>query len=112
MKTSKALRTAIERHREARVHQAFRYPSHLKQAVAEFTRAQRSAGVSYEALVLDLGLSLNTLRRWCEGSQQGRLANVELAEAISSGPVLVTRSGHRVEGLSVAALCEVLERLS
>ena len=113
MKTSKALRRAIDRHRDSRVHQSFRYPSQLKQAVAEYTRTRRSAGVSYETVVVELGLPLNTLRRWCEGSPEGRLASVELtAEATWDGAVLVTRSGHRVEGLSVRALCEVLERLS
>lgn len=113
MKTSKALRRAIDRHRGSRVHQSFRYPSALKQCVAEYTRSQRLAGVPYAALVVELGLPLNTLRRWCEESSAGRLASVELsADPASDGPVLVTRSGHRVEGLSLRALCEVLERLS
>lgn len=110
MKTAKALRASIEQHQEAR---AFRYPLQLKQAVAEFARAQRSAGVPYEALATELGLSINTVRRWCEGMREGRMAKVELTlPASSRDPVLVTRTGHRVEGLTLSALGDLLERLS
>jgi hypothetical protein len=111
MKTSKALRTAIERHRDSG--ESLRYPLRLRDAVTEFTKRQRSASVSYETLAEELGLSLNTLRRWCERSHQGRLTNVEVTgDAPSVLPVLVMRSGHRVEGLSITALCELLGRLS
>lgn len=113
MRTSKRLRAAIDGHRETQGEHAFRYPLQLKQAVAEYVRSRRSAGVSYETLVGELGLSINTLRRWSEGRREGRLAKVSLTNPTPSlDLVLVTRTGHRVEGLSISSLGDLLERLS
>jgi transposase-like protein len=111
MKSSKALRTAILRHRERHHPKAPRYTPELKRAVVEFVRSQRSAGVSYEALVRTLELPINTLRRWTESDGPGRLARVEVA-AEASHAVLLTRTGIRVEGLTITDLAELLERLS
>lgn len=111
MSSLQALRTAIQRHREKHHPKALRYSPELRKAVAELVRSQRSAGVSYEALVRTLGLPINTLRRWSERERAGRLASVEV-KAEPSHAVLVTRSGIRVEGLTIADLAELLERLT
>jgi len=111
MKSSTALRTAIQRHREKRHARAARYSPELKKAVAELVRSQRSAGVSYQALVTELGLPINTLRRWTEVEHPGRLTRVEVASE-TSGPTLVTRSGIRVEGLTISDLSELLAQLT
>lgn len=114
MQTSKALRSAIERQRESGHTKATRYSSRLKAAVAEHVRSRRGAGTSFETLSAELALPVNTLRRWVEGSAgASKVASVEVVEGPrSSSPVLVTPSGHRVEGLSLAGLAELLVRLT
>jgi hypothetical protein len=111
MKSSKALRRAIQRHRERQHTRAARYSPELKKAVAELVRFRRSAGVSYQGLVTELDLPINTLRRWTEVEQPARLTRVELTSEVS-GPVLMTRSGIRVEGLTIGDLAELLARLT
>jgi len=113
MQTSKALHSAIRRQRDSKRTKAARYSSHLKAAVVDHVRSRRTAGIPFETLSVELGLPVNTLRRWIEGGAR-KVATVEVVEgprALSS-PVLVTPSGHRVEGLSLAALAELLVRLT
>lgn len=115
MQVSKALRSAIHRQRESGRTKATRYSSRLKAAVADHVRSRRSAGVPFATLSMELGLPVNTLRRWVEGGAGGasKVASVEVIEGPrSSSPVLVTPSGHRVEGLSLGALAELLVRLT
>jgi hypothetical protein len=64
MKTTQALRSAIQRQRTLGRTKVARYSSQLKAAVAEHVRFRRAAGASFEALSSELGLPVNTLRRW------------------------------------------------
>lgn len=111
--TRKELQAAIRREQRNPKGKAVRYPSEVREAVAAFVRAERSRGVTFGALATGLALPVNTLRRWSERhSVRPRLAPVEVvAETPAPVPVLVTPSGHRVEGLTVAALGDLLERL-
>jgi transposase-like protein len=111
--TQKNLQTAIRRERRGQRRKALRYPAKLREAVVEFVRGERSRGTSLISLADALDLPINTLSRWCEKYERGsRLAPVEVVSGgPADGPVLVTPSGHRVEGLSVESLFQLLERL-
>ncbi|MHA2313385.1 MAG: hypothetical protein ACXADF_18005 [Candidatus Thorarchaeota archaeon] len=109
------LRAAIRRQQSSRSHQAVRYPSDLRQRVIDYVRAGRSRGESNQSLANDLGLALNTVRRW-SADRSGRFERVRIVEKDGGAPgerlVLITRSGHRVEGLGLSSLATLLERLS
>jgi len=109
------LRAVIRRHQSGRSHRAVRYSSDLQQRVVDFVRAGRSRGESYQSLASDLGLPLNTVRRWT-ARRSGQFERVRIVEknggTAEDRPVLITRSGHRVEGLSPSSLAVLLERLS
>ncbi|MFQ5600894.1 MAG: hypothetical protein ACE5G2_10115 [Candidatus Krumholzibacteriia bacterium] len=65
-------------------------------------------------LASDLGLPPNTLTRWCSAAARV-LEQVEIVPRppeSAPGPVLVSASGHRVEGLTVEDLAILLGRLS
>lgn len=115
MRTSKALQAAIQRQQAGRRSKAARYTAPLKRSVGDHVRSRRHSGSSLEALSVELGLPVNTLRRWSAGRRGGQLARVEVSDGIppvpASTPVLVTRSGHRVEGLTIAGLVELLAQL-
>jgi hypothetical protein len=112
MRTSKALQAAIHRQQAGRRTKATRYTASLKRSIGEHVRSRRSSGASLEGLSVELGLPVNTLRRWSGGVASGRLARVEVSECPQARePVLVMRSGHRVEGLTIAGLVELLARL-
>jgi transposase-like protein len=111
--TQRNLQAAIRRERVNQKRKAPRYPTELREAVVEFVRAERSRGASQISLADSLDLPINTLSRWCEKyERRSRLAPVEVVSGGSTeGPILVAPSGHRVEGLSVRSLLEILEHL-
>ncbi|MFQ5472913.1 MAG: transposase [Dehalococcoidia bacterium] len=111
--TRKALQAAIRDEQRNQKRKRARYPDEVRVAVAELVLAERSRGTTLASLSESLGLPINTLRRWCERREGGsRLAAVEIvAGDRADGPVLVTPSGHRVEGLSLASVLELLEHL-
>jgi hypothetical protein len=108
--TQSDLQSAIAAQRRSGGH---RYPSDIRKAVVAFVRVERARGRSLGSLAESLALPMNTLRRWSEKHRgHGRLKPVEVVTAVACDrPVLVTRSGHRVEGLSMTSLLEMLERL-
>jgi hypothetical protein len=83
--------------------------------VVDFVLAGRARGESDQSLANDLGVALNTVRRRTavRSGQFERVRVVERPEDLSKEqPVLITRSGHRVEGLDLGSLVTLLERLS
>jgi len=107
------LRAAVDRARRNARHKRPRYPKQLRDSVAEFVRAEIAGGRSMISIAQALDLPVNTVRRWSTTiGPRPRLAPVEVVtEAAGDRPVLVTPAGHRVEGLSMAALAVLLERL-
>ena len=100
-----------------------RYPEVLRQVAVGVALAELRDGVRLGSVAADLGVGVGTLRRWVEATPQveGTLRAVEVVEdraAVSGeasrteGLVLVTASGHRVEGLGLAEVAQLLESLS
>ena len=97
-----------------------RLSDELSGAIGRYVREERGRDVTWKALAEALGLSVTTLRRVLSGdATRGkgvlvpvRVRSGDVAEAVRaeppSGPVIVTPSGLRVEGLSVAEAAELL----
>ncbi len=86
----------------------------LREAVTTYVRREREKGATFGALAASIGLSMNTLARAVRGAR-ARAARPALVpvrmkpdEAGQRGPVVVTPSGYRVEGLSVSQAAELL----
>jgi hypothetical protein len=112
--SSSDLRRAIRRRKSSRSHQGARYPAELQSQVVEYVRAQRTAGRPIRAIASELGLPINTLNRWSvKAATLSRVRQVEVVDRSPAGsPVLISPTGHRVEGLDWASLALLLERLS
>ena len=108
MMTQRDLQAAIRQAR--RKTKVPRYSAEVRAAVSDLVRTARSKGTSLSSVAEALELPINTVRRWC--TRRSELAPVEVVPEVSPGGlVLVTPCGHRVEGLSVASLAALLERL-
>lgn len=93
-----------------------RYPAGVKAEVVRYARGRRGDGASWASVGDELGLSCETLRRWCvadEGDREGTLARVEVvADRIAGGAVaIVSPSGYRLEGLDAASAVAALKAL-
>ena len=119
----RSVRAAIRRHQSSRAHARVHYPREIRQAVVGLARAEQAGGRSVFKLAQDLGVSVNTLKRWVEPAKERggfeKVVIVKQRRAVSAirsrdgiRPVLLTRQGHRVEGLDVKSLAELLEALS
>jgi len=86
----------------------------LREAVTTYVRREREGGATLGALAAAIGLSMNTLARAARGggarAAGGALVPVRMKidEAGQRGPIVVTPSGYRVEGLSVSQAAELL----
>ena len=96
-----------------------RYPEALRERIARWAGVRRQRGARWRQLSSELGISAESLRRWgaLEVPRTSMLVPVEVvaeagAEIAADRPLrLVTRAGHRIEGLSIAdaiALVRVL----
>jgi hypothetical protein len=82
----------------------------------DVVQARRAEGTSWAQLAERLGVSLETLRRWCattpmKSAARMRRVRVVADRALSSGVSLVSASGHRVEGLTLEQLVTLLRAL-
>ena len=86
----------------------------LRDAVTTYVRREREKGATFEAVAASIGLSMNTLARAARdgGARSAGPALVpvrmKIEEAGRRGPMVVTPSGYRVEGLSVSQAAELL----
>ena len=94
-----------------------RYPEALRVEAVACAREGLASGVSLREVASRLGIGMPTLSRWLEQGRVG-LREVEVLEpvlpagrAVGAGVVLVTASGHRVEGLELAQVAELLRAL-
>jgi hypothetical protein len=104
------------------------YPPDVRQRTAAYVTARRAAGVRPDAIATELGISRHSVLAWSQAPEEARhLALVPVVMAAEpptlSGadsrpapaglpaPVLVSPRGFRVEGLDVATLGALLERL-
>ena len=97
-----------------------RYPEQLRARVTRWTRGRRQQGESWQAIGSELKIAPESLRRWTlpDLQLQTSLVPVEVvAEADDDATVagrqlrLITRGGHRVEGLSLADVVELVRVL-
>lgn len=110
------LRIEIAQFLQSRESTHVRFPEALKASVLAHAHRERSRGTSLEAIAEGLGLSFNTLRGWVYAKR--RIAKLKPVVVVAdrktdvSAPVLVTPGGHRVEGLDVRSMAELLRGLS
>lgn len=108
------LRDGIAQHRPVAARSGF--PPELKAAVVQFARRQRAVGQTWRVIADSLGLSTKALRDWCAPEKAATMLAVQLRpDEISlrnhNSVALVTPRGFRVEGLDLAELAQLLERL-
>jgi transposase-like protein len=93
-----------------------RYARALKARIVDVAQARRAQGATWTQLAEQLGVSLETLRRWCamtstKGPARMRRVRVVAHPAASSVVSLVSASGHRVEGLTLEQVVVLLRAL-
>jgi transposase-like protein len=92
-----------------------RYSDGLKARILDVVRARREEGASWVQLSEQLGVSLETLRRWCVDAPPkatSRMRRVQVvAERKASVVSVVSSSGHRVEGLTLEQAITMLRAL-
>jgi hypothetical protein len=97
-----------------------RYPAQLRGRVTRWTRGRREQGESWQAIGRELKIAAESLRRWTmpELQRQPALVPVEVVadandDAVVAGGKLrwITRGGHRIEGLSLADIIELVRVL-
>ncbi|MGH2907626.1 MAG: hypothetical protein ACRDKI_12785 [Solirubrobacterales bacterium] len=96
-----------------------RYADPLRDRMARWARDRRERGASWHEMAGELGIAAESLRRWAssDGQQQTALVPIEVV-ADSDRMVgterrlhLVTRAGHRIEGLSLTDVIELVRVL-
>ncbi len=114
---ARRLRKAMERLGRKRRNE--RVPRALRVELVGSARMQRRAGRSWRSIAEALGVSSSGLQRWCAAPQPpgATLRRVRLRVearscALSQSLVLVTASGHRVEGLAVADAVVLMRALA
>jgi len=94
-----------------------RYPAKLKQRILRAVTKAREEGVTWSAIVDDVEVPIETLRRWLsdEGDEVAELRPVVLADPIqveTRDVVVMTPAGYRVEDLDVDGAATLLRKLS
>ena len=93
-----------------------RYDEDLKQRTIRWATERRSEGLSWMLIADELGVGLDTVRRWCvspNSSTSRALVRVRVVPTASEGRTVsvVSASGHRVDGLSLAEAALILRAL-
>jgi hypothetical protein len=99
-----------------------RLPEAIRRRVLTVVGRGRQAGVSWHQLAAGVSLSASTLHRWQATASDRHREPVVVPVTIQAAPsaprppvsalVLVTASGHRLEGLQVAEAVTVLRALA
>jgi len=94
-----------------------RYPAEFRSDAVAVARRLRAEGVPTARIARDLGLQSQTLGLWLRRKQRVRIRRVVVASVpapteSSIHPILVTAHGHRIEGLDLGALVQVLRSIS
>jgi len=93
-----------------------RYPAALRDRIMRWTLARRSRGASWQDIAAELEIAVETLKRWTAIGDAAETALVPV-EVVTDVPGigdgdrefrLVTRAGHRIEGLRLADVIEIV----
>jgi len=119
------LRADVRHLTHGKVPTAVRYPAAFQAAALALARPRLNRGLSIARVARDLGLPSQALGRWLRRppaapgpKPRGMLRPVAVVSAAAmgssspAGPVLLTRQGHRVEGLDRDGLIAVLRALA
>jgi hypothetical protein len=97
-----------------------RIPDDVRTMVVRYARQERRRGASWRAIASELGLSATAMQRWAKRDERPRArrasavvlpVQVREERLEECGLAVVTPSGARVEGLSLAAAVHVLQQL-
>jgi hypothetical protein len=96
-----------------------RYPEQLRARVTQWTRVRRQHGASWQVIGRELKIAAESLRRWTmpDVQRQPSLVPVEVVADAGDDAAgecrrrLITRGGHRIEGLSLADVVEFIRVL-
>ncbi len=93
-----------------------RIPDKVRSAVLGYAREARSSGESWSEIAETVGLSPSILQRWNQSRpKETRLKPVVIREALlpspSTGLVLITASGERLEGVGIEEAVLILRGL-
>jgi len=92
-----------------------RYPAAVRDRVARWTRARLAGGAGWEEIAAELAIAVETIKAWTTNVDAAEAALVPV-EVVAELPRLgdgdhefrlITRAGHRVEGLSLADVIEI-----
>lgn len=92
-----------------------RIPAALRERITVWATGQRARGAWWSELARHLGVSAPTLMRWA-AARRGRSLSLRPVEILEAEPVrtvtLVSPSGMRVEGLTIADVITILRGLA
>jgi hypothetical protein len=93
-----------------------RYDEGLKQRTIAWAMKRRREGASWSVIADELSIGFDTVRRWCvtvKSSKSRALVPVRIVTGAteSRGVSVVSASGHRVDGLSLAEAATILREL-
>ncbi|HEX4353202.1 MAG TPA: hypothetical protein VHZ95_09815 [Polyangiales bacterium] len=107
-----SLRRELTHHERGRGN---RYPVALRDRVVGYAEARRAEGASWVVIASELGLQIETVRRWCLRDQTAEpvaaMIPVEIIDAPRATLSIVSPSGVRVEGATLAEVIAVLRAL-
>lgn len=94
------------------------YSTALRRRIAALTRRRRAGGASWRKISDDVGISVESLRRWASTeisvAPAPALVPIEVVADTSEradGVRIVTAAGHRIEGLTIADVIAVVRVL-
>ena len=95
------------------------YPKGLLEKLLSYTVARRRQGASIVEVASEVGINFRTLARWLGARKTARFGRVVVATpvvraaAAAAAPIVVHGPrGVRIEGLDVAAVAELVRRVS
>jgi hypothetical protein len=89
-----------------------RYSAAMRLRVGTAATRMRADGVSWQAIGKEMGIPHETVRRFCSDRTECGFVPVEVARLTSTGMVLVTPNGFRVEGIVATEAVELIRQLS
>jgi len=94
-----------------------RFPSEIRERAVGWAREQRQSGRSWVQIARELGVGLDTVRRWCTKRQVAPTVRALMPVRVVQPPaeaqhlVVVSPAGFRVEGATLAEVATLLRAL-